>query len=329
MINLIPNGRAVLGFLGAHRAAAGLALSAAAAAVLYVVVERPEPQPQGAQASSIAWTAEPIQPLPPAPQLDGRKVALGKLFFEDVRLSGLGDQSCASCHDVSTNGALAGPRRSKLDTPTVFNASLNFRLGWEGRDRTLEQQALATLKARMVSNGVALGTMIARVRDDTALNRRAVAVYGRDIDTAIVIDAIAVYERSLLTPGSRFDRWLAGDASALNRQERQGYRRFKELGCTACHQGRNIGGNMIQRHGIFRPLAAPEPELLRVPSLRNVATTAPYFHDGSAPTLENAIARMAASQLDVDLSKEDVSDISAFLRTLTGTYRAKPVRSAP
>jgi cytochrome c peroxidase len=139
------------------------------------------------------------------------------------------------------------------------------------------------------------------------------------------LDAIATYVRSLLTPGSRFDLWLGGDAAALTAEELNGYRLFKSLGCISCHQGVNIGGNLYQRHGIFHPLAAPKPEILRVPSLRNVATTAPYFHDGSAPTLGDAVRKMAAAQLDQDLSDSQSEAIVAFLRTLTGTYRGVPV----
>ncbi len=124
-----------------------------------------------------------------------------------------------------------------------------------------------------------------------------------------------------MTPGSRFDRWLGGDASALSPQELDGYKLFKSIGCSACHQGVNVGGNLFARQGIFRPLAAATPEILRVPSLRNVATTAPYFHDGSAPTLEEAVRKMAAAQLDRLLPNQDVDSIVAFLKTLTGIYR--------
>jgi cytochrome c peroxidase len=139
------------------------------------------------------------------------------------------------------------------------------------------------------------------------------------------LDAIATYERSLLTPGSRFDRWLGGDAAALSVEEQNGYQLFKSLGCISCHQGVNVGGNMFQRHGIFHPLASPKPEILRVPSLRNVATTPPYFHDGSTPTLDEAVRKMGAAQLDRILSDQQVEAIVAFLNTLTGTYRGASV----
>jgi cytochrome c peroxidase len=155
------------------------------------------------------------------------------------------------------------------------------------------------------------------------------AAYERAPDRASLLDAIATYERSLVTPGSRFDRWLGGDAAALSAEEQNGYQLFKSLGCISCHQGVNVGGNLFERHGIFHPLASPKPEILRVPSLRNVATTPPYFHDGSAPTLQEAVRKMANAQLDRTLSDQQIEAIVAFLQTLTGTYRGTPVTAAP
>jgi cytochrome c peroxidase len=153
--------------------------------------------------------------------------------------------------------------------------------------------------------------------------------YGHGPDRASLVDAIATYERSLVTPGSRFDRWLQGDATAISAEEQRGYQLFKSLGCVSCHQGVNIGGNLFERHGIFHPLAAPKPEILRVPSLRNVAMTPPYFHDGSAATLDDAVRKMAFAQLDDRLTDQEIDTIVAFLRTLTGTYHGVPVTAAP
>src|SRR6202040_1198604 len=152
------------------------------------------------------------------------------------------------------------------------------------------------------------------------MRREFAAAYGGDPDARNVTDALVSFERTLVTPGSRFDRWLAGDATALSTEELDGYRLFKSLGCVSCHQGANVDGNLFERHGIFHPLASPKPEILRVPSLCNVATTPPYFHDGSAPTLRKAVRRMARAQLDQALSDEQVGAIVAFLNTLTGSY---------
>jgi cytochrome c peroxidase len=277
---------------------------------------------------------EPITPVPPPPAADPLKLALGERLFGDPRLSRDGTRSCASCHDVHTNGADGnrhdyGPdgRQLPFNTPTVFNAALSFRLGWEGKLRTLEADAEASLTSPGIM-GSSMDAVLARLRADRNIARQFAAAYRHPPDRASLLDAISTYERSLLTPGSRFDRWLQGDDSALSAQEQDGYRLFKSLGCAACHQGVNVGANLFQRHGIFHPLAAPKPEILRVPSLRNVATTAPYFHDGSAPTLEDAVRKMAKAQLDDTLSDAQVDAIVMFLKTLTDNYRGTPVVGA-
>ncbi len=235
-----------------------------------------------------------------------------------------GTQACSSCHDMSANGANShqkdktpGGWELPLNTPTVFNAALNFRLNWEGNFRTLESQAEAVLEAAGAMGGgcrYCRQQIECRSANDAPVRRSLRSGADRDA----VLDAIATYERSLLTPDSRFDRWLTGETSALSNEEIHGYNLFKSLGCVSCHQGVNVGGNLFQRHGIFHPLASPKPEILRVPSLRNVATTAPYFHDGSAPTLDDAVRKMGYSQLNRDLSDEQLHAIIAFLRTLTG-----------
>ena len=272
---------------------------------------------------------EPITPVPPAPTADPLKLALGKRLFEDPRLSGDGMRACISCHDTRTNGAGRSAHEAGVDgselplnTLTVFNAALSFRLGWEGKYRTLEAQAEWSLEGPAM--GIHVEDVVARLRADTKLAERFRAAYRRDADRESLLDAIATYERSLVTTGSRFDRWLSGDPEALSAEEREGYRLFEALGCVSCHQGVNIGGNLFERHGIFRPLASPTPEILRVPSLRNVATTAPYFHDGSAATLQDAVRKMGAAQLDVRLSDDQVAMIVAFLGTLTGAGVAPP-----
>jgi len=277
---------------------------------------------------------EPITPIVPAPSDGLLKAMLGERLFQDPRLSGDGSRACSSCHDTRTNGADANRRDTALDgsdlplnTTTVFNAALNFRLGWEGKIRTLETQAEMSLQSR-TTMGADIGSVLARLNADAEVAALFREAYGRGPDRASLLDAIASYESSLVTPGSPFDRWLSGDATALTAEEQHGYRLFKSLGCVSCHQGVNVGGNLLQRHGIFRPLASPNPEILRVPSLRNVATTPPYFHDGSAPTLSDAVRKMAAAQLDRTLSDSQVGLIVAFLNTLTGTYRGTPVRGA-
>jgi cytochrome c peroxidase len=285
------------------------------------------------QASRLA-EQEPITPIPSPPTTDPLKLALGERLFEDPRLSSRGDFSCSSCHDLKTNGAAGratvasgNAEAPPLDTLTIFNAALSFRLDWEGKFRGLAAQAQASIEnpASMHSSvSDAVGTLNA----DTGIVRQFRAAYGHAPDGDSLLDALVTFERSLLTPDSRFDRWLAGDASALSADELDGYRLFKSYGCSACHQGVNVGGNLFARQGVFRPLVATGPKRVRVPSLRNVAVTAPYFHDGSAATLEQAVGRMARAQLDRTLNEAQIAKIVAFLQTLTGSYRGVPLSGA-
>jgi cytochrome c peroxidase len=302
-----------------------LAITATAAAA-------PEPQISGLPAPA---DQEPITPVPLPPAADPLKLALGERLFADPRLSADGSRACISCHNTHTNGASAN-RLDKaiegtelpLNTTTVFNASLSFRLNWEGGFRTFEAQAASALENQQ-GMGRSIDEVLGRLSADPEMRRLFGKAYGRAPDRGSLLDAIATYEQSLLTPGSRFDRWLGGDAAALSAEEQTGYGLFKSLGCVSCHQGANVGGNLFERHGIFHPLASPKPEILRVPSLRNVGTTPPYFHDGSAATLSEAVRRMGTAQLDRTLSDEQIKAIVAFLNTLTGTFRGAPVIAAP
>jgi cytochrome c peroxidase len=277
---------------------------------------------------------EPITAIPAMPARDPRRLALGERLFNDRRLSHDGTHSCSSCHDSRTNGASANAqdltpegRPLALNTPTIFNAGLNFRLNWEGNVRSFEDHTEQTLRNSAIMASSA-HEVVSKLRADLDAVRQFRDAYAREPDVAALLNAIATYERSLVTPGSRFDRWLAGDAAAITSEELSGYQLFKSFGCISCHQGVNVGGNLFQRHGIFYPLGSAEPTLVRVPSLRNVATTPPYFHDGSAPTLSGAVKAMGIAQLDRVLTDQQIAAIVAFLDTLTGTYRGQAVRPA-
>jgi cytochrome c peroxidase len=288
------------------------------------IAQAPAPQPRADQ--------EPITPIPSPPAQDPQQVALGDRLFHDPRLSHDNTRSCNSCHDTSTNGASADrpdptPDAVELNIPTVFNAALNFRLNWEGNLRTLESQVEQSL-AKPQTMGSSVEEALHKLQADPDVARQFRAAFGREADGAGLLGAIAAYERTLLTPGSRFDRWLKGDVNAITADEFAGYQLFKSLGCVSCHQGVNVGGNMYQRHGVFHPLASPKPEIVRVPSLRNVAVTPPYFHDGSAATLSQAVKAMGYAQLDRTLTDDQTDAIVAFLNTLTGTYLGKPITPA-
>jgi len=293
---------------------------------------------------------EPITPLPPAPAIAPAKRALGELLFRDPRLSQRQTVSCNSCHDVATSGAsdrnfdvAQNGGALRMNTLAVFNAALNYRFNWRGRRETFERFTAQVLEDPALM-GAANGVAVARLRRDPVMVARFRAVYGRPIDEAALVDALAAYQRSLITPGARFDRWLAGEDGALSAQERRGYARFKALGCVSCHQGVNIGGNMFQKFGVMgdyvgdrgNPTRADEGrfnitgdeadrQVFKVPSLRNVAVTAPYFHDGSATTLEHAVEVMFKYQLGREPLKNDTTLIVEFLKTLTGESEGKPL----
>jgi cytochrome c peroxidase len=295
----------------------------------------PAPSQLPAPAPVSNGAEEPITPIPAPPDLDPLKVKLGERLFNDARLSHDNSQSCSSCHDLRANGASAvrfdfgvDGREQRFNTLTVFNSTLNFRFGWEGKVRTIEDDIKALLESPRIM-GSSLAEVTTKLDSDSEMRASFGAAYGHRPDAASIVDAMATFARTLVTPGSKFDRWLAGDAAALSDDELEGYRLFKSLGCVSCHQGVNIGGNLFQRHGIFHPLASPDPVILRVPSLRNVATTPPYFHDGSAPTLDDAVRKMALAQLNARLTDSQAKALVAYLQSLTGQYRGVPVGAVP
>jgi cytochrome c peroxidase len=298
---------------------------------------------------SIPLGAGPITPVPGASAADADKVRLGEMLFHDVRLSRGDVLACASCHVLAEGGDDNRARSPGSDgallnfnAPTVFNAALNFRLNWRGNFRTLEKQNEAVLLEPNLMN-TTWEELLAKLRADEAYQEAFAAVYGSDPAPAHVLDALATFQRSLTTPNARFDRYLRGERDAITPDEERGYQLFQDYGCVACHQGVNVGGNLFQRFGIFHdpfsqlPIRtadlgrftitgqADDRFVFRVPSLRNVAVTAPYFHDGRAQTLKQAVREMARSQLGRVLTEPEVGQIAGYLRTLTGEYRGRPL----
>jgi len=301
--------------------------------------------------TAIDLADEPIAPIPPVAVSNPEKVRLGEKLFRDVRLSHGDIRACTSCHLLDRGGDddrahSPGSDGQPLDfnTPTIFNVALDFRLNWRGNFLTLqEQNASALLDPRIMKTS--WPELLEKLRGDADYRSAFAAIYGGDLVPAQVLDALVTFERSLQTPDSRFDRYLRGDRAAITRDEEEGYRLFKSYGCTACHQGAGVGGNLFQRFGIFedpfanRPVTQPDlgrftitgldsdRHVFRVPSLRNVALTAPYFHDGSAPSLEAAVAIMARVQLGRTIDAREIGLIVKFLRTLTGAYQGRSLDS--
>ena len=305
-------------------------------------------QPTSETSEPPALSNQALSPLPVRLDLDPKKVDLGQKLFNEPRLSHDNSVSCASCHTLATGGTDRhvrsvgiGGQVGARNAPTVFNSGFNFRQFWDGRAETLEAQA-----AGPIHNPVEMGSnwpeVISKLRRSPVYMASFSAVYADGITSNNVADAIATYERSLYTPNSRFDQFLRGDEGILTEDERSGYRLFQSYGCVSCHQGINVGGNMYQRFGVmaeylpgFVPAADPgrfavtgderDRQVFKVPALRNVAVTAPYFHDGSAPTLAMAVAIMGRYQLGRSLSGDEVDRIVAFLNTLTGEYNGQPL----
>ncbi|OZI76816.1 cytochrome C biogenesis protein CcsA [Bordetella genomosp. 2] len=286
-----------------------------------------------------AQQQEPIQPIEPAVVTEPAKVELGKKLFFDPRLSKSGAISCNSCHNLSMGGsdnlkASIGHnwQQGGINSPTVLNASLNIAQFWDGRAKDLREQAGGPIAnpAEMASSHELAIQVLSSIPGYRAEFKQA---FGSD---AITIDAVtqalAAFEETLVTPNARFDQWLRGDAKALTVQELAGYNLFKNSGCVACHNGPAAGGNSFQKMGLVTPYQTANPAegragvtgqdadrfMFKVPTLRNVALTYPYFHDGEAATLADAVDVMGRLQLGRTFTPEENSQIVAFLKTLTG-----------
>lgn len=279
-----------------------------------------------------------FEPLPTIIKSDTEKVALGRLLFHDPILSKDSSISCATCHPLinygvdgleksfGVNGAIG-----KRNTPTVWNARYNFSQFWDGRAKDLKEQALVPITTSFEMNET-LDGVVKKLSNDKNYTKYFQRVYDDGVTAANIADAIAAFEMTLVTPDSKFDLFLKGDKSALTPQEQEGLSLFKSKGCVACHNGINIGGTLYQKIGVFGDLPSGSDDLgryhitkkafdkqyFKVPSLRNVEKTAPYFHDGSAATLREAVETMVDVQLGRMLEEKEIEKIVLFLKTLTG-----------
>lgn len=282
---------------------------------------------------------EPVQTIPAVRNIDPAMVELGKKLYFDPRLSKSGFISCNSCHNLSMGGTdnlktsighnwQQGP----INSPTVLNSSLNLAQFWDGRAADLKAQAggpIANPGEMAFTHALAIDTL----KSIPGYVNEFKSVFKHDkLTIDEVTTAIAAFEETLVTPNSRFDRWLDGDNKALNSTELEGYKLFKESGCVACHNGPNLGGNSFQKMGVVNAyttastaqgrmeVTGKDADRLnfKVPTLRNVEMTYPYFHDGEAPTLTVAVDLMGRLQLGREFTKDENAKIVAFLKTLTG-----------
>lgn len=291
---------------------------------------------------------EPILALQAVPGLNPEWVSLGRQLFNDKRLSADNSVACSSCHDLSNGGADSRALSigvngvlGEINAPTVFNSVYNFRQFWDGRAASLEEQVDGP-----INNPIEMGSnwpdVIAKISADKSYTKQFEQYFDGAITAENISLSIAEFERSLVTTNSEFDRYLQGDKSAISDSALAGYQRFKDLGCISCHQGVNVGGNMYQQFGVMGDYFADRGNItkadfgrfnvtgkerdryrFKVPSLRNIALTAPYFHDGKTDTLEDAIKIMGLYQLGVELNAHEIGQLTDFLRSLTMDVRKK------
>lgn len=316
-------------------------------------------------AGAAEWQALPtVAPAPADNPTTPEKVLLGEMLFFDTRLSSTGTVACASCHNVMEGGDDHRPTSMGVhgqlggrNAPTVWNAAFLSVQFWDGRAPSLEEQAKGPIvnpdEMGMPKMELAVDR-IRRINGYLPYFRRAFGA-NATIDADSIARAIAAYERTLITPDSAYDRYVGGDKSALSAQQQRGMQAFADVGCTACHSGPNFSGPALPAGtGFFqkfptytnspyvaryrllddggRAAVTGKPEdqnLWRVPGLRNLVYTAPYFHNGLVQTLPEAVKVMASTQLDKQLSDAQAADIAAFLESLTGPFPAQSMPQLP
>lgn len=282
--------------------------------------------------------SEPISPIPTTVDVNMEKALLGKELFFDTILSRDNSTSCFTCHDIYNGGAdnkvfslgFDG-NEGDINSPTVLNSRYNFVQFWNGRAKDLYEQADGPLQ-NPVEHNMDKITVERVLNNSNEYKAKFKKVYNKNnIIYADVIDAIVEFEHALITPNAKFDKYLRGEINLTN-EEKEGYKLFKQYGCVTCHNGINIGGNAFQKMGTFFPYRTPrdypdkksltnkleDKNVFKVPTLRNIALTAPYFHDGATSSLGEAIRLMSFYNLGINMPKEDIDKIIIFLETLTG-----------
>jgi cytochrome c peroxidase len=337
---------------GIARAAA---LIGVALAGLMMACDTPTPAPsQSSEPSTVsirtAFAREPIDVIPMEVDVDEPLSQLGEQLFVSPIVSSDGKVTCASCHALDHGLADRGPfseipgrPATATNSTSLFNARYFYKIKWNGEFDSLDTHLDALIQTPKIMAS-SWAEIASRVAADPSWASRFRTIFSDGVSGDNVKKALLEYERSLVTPNAPFDRWLLGDADAISREAKSGYELFKDYGCISCHQGVSVGANMFARFGVMGtqcPARAATDEkdadlgrfnvthraedrhVFRVPSLRNVAATAPYFHDGSAETLDAAVRMMAECQLGREMGTGEVHAIVAFLDSLTGEYRGK------
>lgn len=282
------------------------------------------------------FSEELITPLPSNIKYDEKKALLGKKLFFDTRLSENNTISCASCHILNEGGDDnlvvsfgINKRKGLRNAPTVFNAHYNKFQFWDGRAKNLKEQAIGPIH-NPLEMGSNFKDIILKLSKDKDYVDDFNNIYKTQITSQSIIDSIVEFQKSLITPNSKFDLYLKGNKQILTKDELNGFLLFKEYGCISCHNGVNIGGNLLQKIGVVQKYDTNDYGLynitkqekdkyyFKVPSLRNVELTAPYFHHGKVKTLEEAVDNMFRYQVGFLANDKEREDIIKFLKTLTG-----------
>lgn len=298
---------------------------------------------------------EPLQPLPKNLKVNAAKVAIGQKLFNDKRLSADDTLACSGCHFANKAGTdnsrfAEGIRKQygDINAPTTYNAVFNMRQFWDGRAANLQEQAGGPPLNPIEMGSKNWDQIITKLAKDEPLTAEMKAVYREGWTEKNITDAIAEYEKTLITPNSRFDKFLMGDQAALNEQEKEGYQLFKAYRCASCHVGKSVGGQSFEymdlKGDYFKDRGNPlgsdkglmgftgnkaDLHKFKTPNLRNVELTHPYLHDGTVQTLDDAVRIMGKYLSGIPIADGDRAKIVAFLRTLTGEYQGKPVAGTP
>lgn len=294
---------------------------------------------------------EPVRPVGSF-EYDESKAALGYALYHDPRLSIDNTVSCATCHELENAGVDnhqyshgVDDQLGGVNAPTVYNAVYNFVQFWDGRAKTLADQAAGPPLNPVEMASESFEQIIAKLQEDKEFVAAFTAVYPDGLTEKNITDAIEHFERTLVTPGSAFDRWLYGDDAALTAEQLEGYELFKKYDCATCHVGPILGGLTYELMGHRRDYFADrglelthedngrfketglerDRHRFKVPGLRNVEHTWPYYHDGTRETLEEAVRDMGKYQSDVDLTEAEIASVTAFLKSLTGEFEGVPI----
>jgi len=285
---------------------------------------------------TLLFSQELITPVPIITQFDKNKVNLGKKLFFDKRLSANDTVACSNCHLLEDGGDDNLPvsfgilaKKGMRNSPTLFNSRYNSIQFWDGRAKNLHEQIDGPIHDP-VEMGTNFKDIIFKLNKDKQYQKDFLAIYDDGITKKNIVDALVSFENILTTPNSKIDKFLQGDTSALSKDEQEGFALFKEHGCISCHNGINIGGNLMQRIGVVENFNTvdfgkynvtkddKDKFYFKVPSLRNVELTAPYFHNGKVKTLKEAVEKMAKYQIGYLLEEKDIQNIVKFLKTTTG-----------